>query len=127
MFRNYGKLQENSQMNLGGTGLGLSVSKNLIEKMGGSVSVESELGLGTVFIIEMKASYEEQEEEEKEQDEPYGFDENMLRKLTKLANDKNEARITDSFELVAKEVICDLDLKNQSFDSCLELSDCSPS
>ena len=39
-------------MNKSGTGLGLSICKNIIEKMGGSVRVESEgIGLGTTFII----------------------------------------------------------------------------
>ena len=34
-----------------GTGLGLSVSRGIIEKLGGSISVESKLGKGTVFKV----------------------------------------------------------------------------
>lgn len=41
-------------MNERGTGLGLSICKSLIEMMGGSVHVESILGEGTTFIVEMK-------------------------------------------------------------------------
>ena len=38
-----------------GTGLGLYIVKNIIEKHGGSISVESEYGEGTKFIIKLPA------------------------------------------------------------------------
>ena len=40
----------------GGTGLGLYISRQLVERMGGGLSVESELGVGTTFTVELPAA-----------------------------------------------------------------------
>ncbi len=42
-----------------GTGLGLSVSYSIIERHGGSIRVDSELGRGTVFTIDLPATESE--------------------------------------------------------------------
>ena len=54
LFVDFNKLDENSQRNKQGTGLGLSICKKIIEQMGGSVAVESEVGIGSHFIINVK-------------------------------------------------------------------------
>ena len=54
LFLNFSKLKENQDRNKQGTGLGLSICKQIIEQMGGSVTVQSELGKGTTFIINIK-------------------------------------------------------------------------
>ena len=54
LFMNFSKLDEHADMNHKGTGLGLSICKSLIELMGGSVNVESEINEGTTFIVALK-------------------------------------------------------------------------
>lgn len=48
-----------------GTGLGLSITKGLIDLMGGMIQVESRIGEGTTFVVELEfeLSYPEQEKE----------------------------------------------------------------
>lgn len=53
---NFSKLDEHASNNQRGTGLGLSICKSLVELMGGSVTVESELGKGTSFIMSMQTN-----------------------------------------------------------------------
>lgn len=51
LFVDFGKLDANEGMNHQGTGLGLSICKRIIEQMGGTVEVKSELGVGTAFLV----------------------------------------------------------------------------
>ena len=47
--------QENDavQTEFKGTGLGMSIAKELVDRMGGTITVHSKLGIGTTFVIEL--------------------------------------------------------------------------
>ena len=51
MFRPYQRLDESKNRGIEGTGLGLSLTKKLIEIMDGNISVESIYGQGTKFTV----------------------------------------------------------------------------
>lgn len=52
-----------------GTGLGMPIVKSLVEKMGGTVAVESEQGIGTIFTLRIPFKIDKQLQAEKRQQE----------------------------------------------------------
>ncbi len=51
IFEEFRQASEGFSRNFEGSGLGLSITKKLVEKFGGSISVESEVGKGSTFIV----------------------------------------------------------------------------
>jgi len=53
IFYDYAQLDTRANRRIEGTGLGLVITKKLVEMMNGSINVESEYGKGSVFTIEL--------------------------------------------------------------------------
>lgn len=52
IFERFTQANTDTTRKFGGTGLGLSISRSLVDMIGGTIRVESEIGQGTVFIID---------------------------------------------------------------------------
>ena len=59
LFLPFERARNTTNSKIAGTGLGLTITKSLLDLMDGSVSVESEPGKGTVFTITFYFHYEE--------------------------------------------------------------------
>lgn len=51
LFKLFGCLQSTRQMNTRGIGLGLVISKNIVEAFGGSIDFKSRIGVGSIFVF----------------------------------------------------------------------------
>lgn len=63
IFDRFGQVEKTLTRNKEGTGIGLSLVKNLVEIHGGSISVNSEVGEGSEFIVELPVTLIDEKEE----------------------------------------------------------------
>ncbi len=111
MFTKYEKFVENSEEEMDGSGLGLTITKNLVEMMDGEIIVDSEVGRGTTFtvnipqeiktkenIVETTISADLNENEEKESPETEAIDEleQMLMEERRMKEKLKDAELHES-------------------------------
>ena len=56
IFERFYRVDKARSRQTGGTGLGLSIVRNTVERAGGSVTVDSHLGKGSVFTLVFPAA-----------------------------------------------------------------------
>ena len=100
IFERFRQAESHTTRNYGGTGLGLSIAKQLVELQGGSITVSSMLGVGSIFsfILPFKKTDKLYSNHHKHYDE---LDIEELSKLTILVVEDNPINIEFVLSLFA--------------------------
>ncbi len=69
VFDAFSQADASTTRRFGGTGLGLTITKSFCEMLGGELSVESEAGIGSRFIVRIPARHEDAETDDTSADE----------------------------------------------------------
>ncbi len=70
IFEAFSQEDSSAANKYGSTGLGLSITKNLVELMGGTISVQSEKGVGTTFTLTVTLANSDRHDEAAAGDDP---------------------------------------------------------
>ena len=54
MFDSFSREHTVTENGIGGTGLGMAITKNIVDMMGGTIQVESEVRKGTAFTVRLE-------------------------------------------------------------------------
>ena len=72
IFEPFAQEHAGSRTKFAGTGLGMPITKKLVEKMGGTITFESEEGAGTTFVIKIPFKIDQDADEREEQEDVSG-------------------------------------------------------
>ncbi|MCA8990110.1 MAG: sensor histidine kinase, partial [Planctomycetaceae bacterium] len=56
LFKRFYRVDDSRNRSLGGTGLGLAICKSIVEVHRGKIDIESQVGLGSRFIVTLPGS-----------------------------------------------------------------------
>ena len=87
VFEPFAQEHTGSRTKFAGTGLGMAISRKLVEKMGGTITCESEKGVGTTFVIRVPFKIDLDADKREEQED---VSENSIKGLHILLAEDNE-------------------------------------
>ena len=113
IFQSYFQEENSTARNYGGTGLGLTISKKLVEMMGGEIGVQSQKGEGSEFFFNLVLSHAEGDESY------YQLDRSSIKSDFKILLVDDNIVVQDSVSEILKEwgIRCDI---VSSCDECKE-------
>ena len=87
IFEPFAQEHTGSRTKFAGTGLGMAISRKLVEKMGGTITFESERGAGTTFVIRVPFKIDPDADKREEQTD---VSEKSIKRLHILLAEDNE-------------------------------------
>ena len=114
IFEAYTQADKSISSRFGGTGLGMTITKEIIELMGGSIYVRSKLGNGSIFVLSLPYTEDEKESFEEdcnelvdqilEEAKPEDTNYSRLKVLVVDDNSTNHVVVTSLIESLVAEV-----------------------
>ena len=103
VFEPFAQEHTGSRAKFTGTGLGLSISRKLVEKMGGTITFESEKGVGTTFVIRVPFKIDLDADKREEQKD---VSEKSIKGLHILLAEDNELNIEPGeFDVILMDIM----------------------
>ena len=104
LFNKFTRLESDKDSDISGTGLGLAITKSLVELFDGTINVESQLGVGSTFTVELNqkvlrmyaSNNSEGSEEEKKDTTEVSIKEDKVETTTEVPI--NEAKVETSID-----------------------------
>jgi len=109
LFKDYVQMDIRTNHRIEGTGLGLPITKSIVEMMDGSISVESEYGKGSVFTVRLRQGFVTDDvigEEEVSSLKSFRYSEQKRRKNSRMIR----IRLPYARVLVVDDVVTNLDV-----------------
>ncbi len=100
IFEPFAQEHTGSRTKFAGTGLGMPITKKLVEKMGGTITFESEKGVGTTFVIRVPFKIDPDADKREEQKE---VSEKSIKGLHILLAEDNELNMEIAEFLIQNE------------------------